>query len=108
MQKELYWSIFANDYDKRVTYAVGEQNIVQIEQALALLTGLGKTLELGCGQGHFGYSLQKQAELLAATDLSREMLDVAKSRLAEYPHVNVEQSDCLDLHYNDNLTTTYL
>jgi ubiquinone/menaquinone biosynthesis C-methylase UbiE len=102
MQKESYWSKFANDFEDRVNYAVGKNNIEIIKTFLSEQKTLGKTLELGCGNGTYSEILIREAEHLTATDFSDEMVAVSKDRLKGIENLSVEKANCFSLSYPDS------
>ena len=55
---------------------------------------LKEVIEFGCGTGRFTRAIAKNAKHIVATDLSDEMLEVAKIRLSSFPNVTVQKSDC--------------
>lgn len=101
MEKERYWSEFANDLEERTNYVVGESDIEATKTYLAKQKTLGKTLELGCGNGTYTKILLRQAEWLTATDYSDEMVAVSTTRLKGIENVRVEKANCFSLPYPD-------
>jgi len=81
MNKETYWSRFANDFEDRVNYIVGKNDTELMKSFLSEQKSLGKTLELGCGSGTYSEILICEAEHLTATDFSDEMVAVSNKRL---------------------------
>lgn len=61
--------------------------------------GLGNVIEFGCGTGFFTKALAGNATHLFATDLSDEMLEVAKRRLKDLKNVTVQKDDCEDASF---------
>lgn len=55
-------------------------------------TSYHQVLELGCGTGRLAILLANQADHVDATDLSEEMLSIAKSKHA-HPHIHYYQLD---------------
>lgn len=102
MDKETYWSKFADDYEKRAEYVVGQDSIANVKRILTKQTGLGRTLELGCGNGTFSDVLREEADELIATDYSDEMLAYSKERFKNIEKVIVEKANCFELPYSDN------
>ena len=101
MEKETYWSEFANDLEERTNYVVGEGDIEATKTYLAEQKRLGKTLELGCGNGAYTKILIREATCLTATDYSEEMVAVSKRRLKGIGNIRVETANCLSLSYPD-------
>ena len=101
-EKETYWSKFANDLEERTNYVVGKNDIEIIKTFLTEQKTLGKTLELGCGNGTYSKILIREAEYLTATDFSDEMVAVSKKRLKIFGNVTVEKANCFSLSYPDS------
>ena len=57
-------------------------------------SGLGELIEFGCGAGLFTKVLAENASHVMATDLSDEMLAVARTQLKDWQNVTVEKADC--------------
>ncbi len=106
MEKETYWSKFANDFEERTNYVVGKNDMELIETFLSKQKALGKTLEVGCGNGTYSKILILEAENLTATDFSDEMVAVAKERLKGVENVSVEKANCFNLFYPDSSFNT--
>ena len=106
MEKETYWSTFANDFEERTNYVVGKNDMELIETFLSKQKALGKTLEVGCGNGTYSKILILEAENLTATDFSDEMVAVAKERLKGVENVSVEKANCFNLSYPDSSFNT--
>jgi ubiquinone/menaquinone biosynthesis C-methylase UbiE len=100
-RKEEYWSRFAKNFDEEQTYIVGGA----IQQAvLTRLSGesdLGELIELGCGAGFYTKVLAANASHVTATDLSDEMLAVARKQLKDCQNVVVEKADCEKTDFPD-------
>ncbi len=101
MEKELYWSKFAEDFEERNNYVVGSGDMSIILQKVEQLKNLKNTLELGCGNGTYSKILIKNATNLTATDFSDEMVLVAKNKLKRYKNIKVEKANCFNLSYPD-------
>lgn len=102
MEKETYWSRFADDLEQRTNYVVGKNDIERIKSVLAQQKNLGKTLELGCGNGTYSKILIREADDLTATDFSDEMVAVSKNRLKGIENIRVEKANCFDLSYPES------
>ena len=64
MEKETYWSKFADDFEERTNNVIGKSDIELIKTVLSEQKTLGKTLELGCGNGTYSEILVHEAEHL--------------------------------------------
>jgi ABC-2 type transport system ATP-binding protein len=92
--EERYWSRFARSYDVDGEYVVGRPILAAIEKKLLEEPRLGDVVEFGCGTGYFTRAIARNAEHVTATDLSDEMLTVARCRLKECRNVTVQKADC--------------
>ena len=93
-KKEEYWSKFANTIDEDAKYIVGEVIEQALIERLSGEGGLGELIEFGCGAGFFTKVLAENASHVMATDLSDEMLAVARTQLKDWQNVIVEKADC--------------
>lgn len=101
LEKETYWSKFANDFEERNNVVVGS-DMKLIFEKVKTLTNLKDCLELGCGNGTYSKILSKHANHVLATDFSEEMVAEAKKRLANCKNIQVEQANCHNLQYDSN------
>jgi len=93
-RKEKYWSKFADNFNEEQTYIVGEAVQQVILERLSGESDLGELVELGCGAGFYTKVLAENANNVMATDLSDEMLAVARTQLKECQNVIIEKTDC--------------
>ena len=93
-KKEEYWSKFANTYDDDQRYIVGGAVQQAIMERLSGERDLGELIELGCGTGFYTKVLAVNASHIMATDLSDEMLAVARTQLKDLQNVTVAKADC--------------
>ncbi len=93
-REERYWSRFAHSYDRDGEYIVGHPILQAILKRLSEEQDLGDAVELGCGTGYFTRAVVAQARHVIATDLSDEMLEVARTQLSEFQNVTVQKADC--------------
>jgi ubiquinone/menaquinone biosynthesis C-methylase UbiE len=100
-REEKYWSRFAESYDRDGEYVVGKRIIRLIEEALLGERSLGNALECGCGTGYFTKAIARNAHHLIASDLSKEMLEVARVQLRGYENVAVQEADCKNTSFPD-------
>ena len=100
-KKEEYWSKFAKTFDEDQTYIVGEVIQQALMERLSRESGLGELIEFGCGAGFFTKVLAENAINVMATDLSDEMLAVARTQLKDWQNVIVEKADCEKTDYPD-------
>ena len=93
-KKEEYWIRFASTSDEDQRHIVGEAIQQTIIGRLSEESDLGKAVELGCGRGFFTRAIARNAIQVLATDLSDEMLAVARTQLEDLQNVTVEKADC--------------
>ncbi len=99
MEKEIYWSRFAENFEELNSYVAGEESIQATRDALKSCALSGSVLELGCGNGTYSKILAETAETVYATDYSDEMLAVSKKRLSAYANIKLSKENCLELSY---------
>ncbi|WED29580.1 class I SAM-dependent methyltransferase [Vibrio sp. DW001] len=102
MEKETYWSKFADNFDQKSLNIVGKASTEIIQNAVANQKDLGNTLELGCGCGAFSDILRFGAKHLTATDFSDEMVTATKKRLEGLDCITIEKANCFELQYPKN------
>jgi ubiquinone/menaquinone biosynthesis C-methylase UbiE len=93
-RQEKYWSRFAHSYDRDGEYIVGKPILQAIVKRLSEERDLGDCVELGCGTGYLTRAIAENARHIIATDLSDEMLEVARSQLGEFRNVTIQKADC--------------
>jgi len=93
-REERYWSRFAHSYDRDGEYIVGKPILQAIVKRLSAEWDLGDCVELGCGTGYLTRTIARNARHVIATDLSDEMLEVARNQLSEFQNVTVQKADC--------------
>jgi ubiquinone/menaquinone biosynthesis C-methylase UbiE len=93
-RKETYWSRFTKNFDEDETYVVGEPVQQALMEKLSRESDLGELIELGCGTGFYTKALAANAGHVMATDLSDEMLAVARTQLKDLQNVTVAKADC--------------
>lgn len=92
--EERYWSRFALTYDRDGEYIVGTSILQAIGQRLADEHDLGECVEFGCGTGYLTRAIAGAARNVIATDLSDEMLEVARTQLGRFRNVTIQKADC--------------
>ena len=93
-KKEKYWSKYACGYDEGVEYIVGKEIQHTIVAKLSEERDIGEVIEFGCGTGYFTKVIAKNARHVIATDLSDEMLEVARAQLKELQNITIAKADC--------------
>ena len=92
--KEKYWSKFACTYGDDQEYVVGKTILQLILQRLSEEQDLGDVIEFGCGTGYFTKAIAKKARNVIATDLSDEMLEMARIQLKEFQNISIQRANC--------------
>lgn len=92
--EEKYWGQYARSYDKDVEYVVGKTLRHAIAERLLGERGLGEVIEFGCGTGYFTEVIARNAKHVFATDLSDEMLEMARIRLKDSGNITMQKDDC--------------
>jgi ubiquinone/menaquinone biosynthesis C-methylase UbiE len=93
-KKEEYWSRLASTFDDDQRYIVGGPVQQAVMERLSRERDLGELIELGCGAGFYTKVLAANASHVMATDISDEMLAVAKTQLKDRQNVTVAKADC--------------
>lgn len=102
IEKEKYWSRFADDFEERNNYVVGKLDMKTMLNEVSKQKGLKKTLELACGNGTYSQVLAKNSDTLLATDFSEAMVELAKNKLKAFANVKVENADAFNLRSDSN------
>ncbi len=59
-------------------------------------------LELGCGTGTYSAFIADKVKKLIATDMSDEMLEIAKKKLQHFTNIEISKEDCYNTSFKDN------
>ncbi|PIE84850.1 hypothetical protein CSA08_05055 [Candidatus Gracilibacteria bacterium] len=109
MEKEKFWSQYADSFDELIEYVIGTKDMDIVKNEITKLKNLGNVLELGCGSGIYTNILSKNCKSILATDLSKEMVEYAKSKFSSCENVKVEQGDATNLQYEEeSFDTVYM
>ena len=100
-KKEEYWSKFANTFNEDQKYIVGEAIQQTLRERLSKESELEELIEFGCGTGFYTKVLAEKASHVIATDLSDEMLAMARTQLKDLPNVTIEKADCENTAFTD-------
>jgi len=100
-KKEEYWSKFANTFNEDQMYIVGEAVQQALKKRLSEESDLGELIEFGCGAGFFTKDIAANASHVMTTDLSDEMLAIARTQLKDLQNVTVEKADCEKTDFPD-------
>lgn len=94
MEKD--WSSLSENFDDLQRLVTGEAIDKSIKFELSQLQNLGNLLELGCGNCNYTKSLIENSKSILSTDISEEMVRVAREKLKDFSNVEVQQSNCYD------------
>ena len=95
-----YWGRFADSYDRNGAYVVGKTILHEIANNLMQDRSLGNAIEFGCGTGYFTKTIAENAKHIIATDLSDEMLEVARKQLRKFKNITIKKMDCANTSLN--------
>ena len=98
-QEEEYWGKFAPTYDNDQEYIVGKAILQAITAKLREECDLGEVIEFGCGPGYFTKVIAKNARHVIATDLSDQMLEVARVQLQKFQNIAIQKANCEDTYF---------
>jgi ubiquinone/menaquinone biosynthesis C-methylase UbiE len=97
--EERYWSKSVHTYDEDQGYVVGKTILQAIIKRISEEPDLGEVIEFGCGTGYFTKAIAKNATHIIATDLSDEMLEMARIQLKEYQNITIQKANCEDTSF---------
>lgn len=98
-----FWAEISNRYDSAIDNIMGDKLRPKIREKLTKEDNLGNLIELGCGTGYFTKTLADKSESIISTDISEEMLSIAREKLKEIEFKNM---DCQDLKFSDGTFDT--
>ncbi len=94
MEKD--WSNLAKNFDDLQKMVTGEAVDKIIKSELSKLKDLGNLLELGCGNGNYTKTLAPNSTAVLSTDISEDMVEVAKEKLKDFSNVIVQTANCYE------------
>ncbi|MDI6724179.1 MAG: class I SAM-dependent methyltransferase [Methanobacterium sp.] len=98
-----FWANVSTRYDTAIDIILGENLRPKILGKLNKEENMGKLIEFGCGSGYFTRTLADKSESLISTDISEEMLKIAKERLKG---IEFQTMDCENCKFNDGTFDT--
>ncbi len=98
-QDEQYWSKCARTYNSDQEYIIGKTVLHAITEKLYEEGELGDVVEFGCGVGNFTGAIAKNARHVIATDLSDEMLKMARVHLQGFQKITIQKANCEDTYF---------
>jgi len=78
---------------------MGKNILHAITERLSEEETLGDVIEFGCGVGYFTKAIAKKAKQVMATDLSDEMLSMARGYLQGFHNIAIQKADCEDTSF---------
>lgn len=109
MQKEKFWSQYAENFGELNTYVVGKTTIDSVVKEVSKLKKLGQVLELACGDGFYTRVLSQNSKHITATDYSKEMVAAAKAKLSELNNIEFMQANAMALEFeNASFDTVFM
>jgi ubiquinone/menaquinone biosynthesis C-methylase UbiE len=93
-RKEDYWGKFAHTFDEDQKYVVGEVIQRTIIDKLSTERDLGNAVEFGCGRGYYTGVIAKNAKRVVATDISDEMLEMARHQFKGIQNITFQKANC--------------
>jgi ubiquinone/menaquinone biosynthesis C-methylase UbiE len=98
-----YWSKRASIFDKGSCDMDGKcSQDNKMDWVIRQFNETDTTIEMGCGTGIYSAIIANKVRNLVATDMSSEMLELARSKLNQYPNVEIRKEDCYAISYKDN------
>jgi len=93
-RKEDYWGRFAGTFDEDQRYIVGEAIQKALVEELSGEQNLGEVVEFGCGRGYYTQAFANSSKRVVATDLSDEMLEMARVQLKGFENIAFQKANC--------------
>ena len=107
-KQEKDWGKMADKFDENTRYVVGEIICEEISEKLSMEKNIGSVIEFGCGTGYFTRAIAKNAKHVIATDISYDMLEMAKKKLKDYENVSFQKADCKATDFSNKEFDTIL
>lgn len=101
-----FWRSVSDKYDNAVDVILGENLRPYVLNSLVEEFDLGKTVELGGGTGYFSRTLAEKSDMLTVTDISDEMLEIAKEHLKKIENIEFNRVDCQFTPFKDETFDT--
>jgi ubiquinone/menaquinone biosynthesis C-methylase UbiE len=98
-----YWSKRASIFDKASCDMDKKCSLDdKMDWVIGQFNDTDTTLELGCGTGIYSALIANNVKNLIATDMSSEMLELARTNLNQYDNVEIRREDCYAIACEDN------
>jgi ABC-2 type transport system ATP-binding protein len=88
-----YWGRFSGTYDDALESMIGKEVRKNLARILSGEHDLGSVVEFGCGTGYFTRAIAENARHVTATDLSKRMIEAARSNLRGLDNVAFQVQD---------------
>lgn len=98
-----FWAELSNRYDSAIDNIMGEKIRPKIGEKLTEEDNLGNLIELGCGTGYFTKTLADKSESIISTDISEEMLSIARENMKGF---EFQVMDCQDIKFDEGTFDT--
>lgn len=89
-----FWAAMSSRYDSFIDEVLGKNIRPKILEKLNEEENLGRLIEFGCGTGYFTKTLADKSESIISTDISEEMLEIAKEKFKEIEFQVMDFQDC--------------
>jgi ABC-2 type transport system ATP-binding protein len=89
----VYWGRFSGTYDDALESMIGKEVRKNLARILSGEHDLGSVVEFGCGTGYFTRAIAENARHVTATDLSKRMIEAARSNLRGLDNVAFQVQD---------------
>ncbi len=105
---ELYYTQRANEYEDIYKRPERQKDLRSLEPLIGSLFRDRHVLEIACGTGYWTQYIAKNASSIVATDISKEVLNLAKSRNYQSCSVTFQETDAYSLEkVGDNLSAGF-
>jgi SAM-dependent methyltransferase len=94
---EAYYTRRANEYEDIYKRPERQNNLRSLESILRSLFRDRHVLEIACGTGYWTQYIAKSASTIVATDISKEVLNLAKSKNYQSCSVTFQETDAYSL-----------
>ncbi len=89
-----FWAEISGRYDSFIDQILGEKIRPEILERLNEEENLGKLIEFGCGTGYFTETLAEKSDCIISTDISEEMIEIAKKKIKGIDFRVMDFQDC--------------
>lgn len=99
-----FWDKVAKQYDNWISEAFSDQYKVNKSKLSSIINPDDVILEIGCGAGDMAFYLAPKCKKIIGTDLSPDMISVAKNRKlkSEINNISFQVEDSYNLSFSEN------